>query len=134
MQTTPLEVVAAIILRQGRILCMQRKPHRYTYISEKYEFPGGKVEEDETLEQALRREIREELDMDIHIEAPLLTITHHYPDFALRMHTYVCHCQQEEPALHAHIAYRWATPGELLDMDWAAADLPIVERLLQAPL
>ena len=83
-----IEVVAAVIQHQNKILAVQRGPAKYAYISEKWEFPGGKMEADETEEQTIIREIREELDMQIEVKSKLLTVEHPYPDFHLTMHTY----------------------------------------------
>ncbi|WP_236622738.1 NUDIX domain-containing protein [Methanococcoides methylutens] len=70
------EVVAAIIMDDDRVLCVQRDHGKYDYISLKYEFPGGKIEPDETKEQALERELLEELDLNIEIEREFLTVNH----------------------------------------------------------
>jgi 8-oxo-dGTP diphosphatase len=124
-------VVAAIIINDGKILCMQRKASKYDYISFKYEFPGGKVEIGEGEEAALLREIREELDMPIEINRAFLKVNHQYPDFHLTMYSYLCSTSVKVPQLKEHVAYRWLSHHELLILDWAAADVPIVAKLLQ---
>lgn len=123
------QVVAAIIQRGDEILCLQRGPSKYDYISKKWEFPGGKVEPGESKEGALQREIQEELGMDIHILGPLLTVEYAYPDFKITMHALQCTVESPELTLHEHIAYTWLTAQELTTLDWAAADLPIVAQL-----
>ena len=123
------EVVAAIVIHQDKILCVQRGDGKYTYVSRKYEFPGGKVEPDETEEGALIREIKEELDMTITIENKLITVDHQYPDFQITMHTYLCSCENPTVTLSEHIDYKWLSKIELKSLDWAAADIPIVEKL-----
>jgi 8-oxo-dGTP diphosphatase len=123
------EVVAAIIQRGNEFLCLQRGPSKYDYISEKWEFPGGKVEAGETQEVALRREIQEELGMIIRVGRALLTVEHTYPDFKITMHGLQCTVESPELTLHEHIAYAWLTAPQLDTLDWAAADLPIVAKL-----
>ena len=126
-----IEVVAAVIQHQNKILAVQRGPAKYAYISEKWEFPGGKMEAEETEEQTIIREIREELDMQIAVKAKLLTVEHSYPDFHLTMHTYLCETEQSEPILTEHLAFRWLSIDQLEEIDWAGADVPIVEVLQQ---
>lgn len=124
-----IEVVAAIIMDQDMILCVQRGANRHPYISEKFEFPGGKVEEGETQENALVREIKEELDMDIIVNNFFLTVEHAYPDFSLIMHSFICFAKNNSVTLTEHIAYQWLNKDNLLGLDWAAADIPIVDKL-----
>jgi 8-oxo-dGTP diphosphatase len=123
------EVVAAVVVHQDKILCVQRGDGKYAYVSRKYEFPGGKVEPEETEEAALIREIKEELDMAISIENKLITVEHDYPDFHITMHTYLCSCENPKVTLSEHIDYKWLSQAELKSLDWAAADVPIVEKL-----
>ena len=125
-----IEVVAAIVLRGDTILCVQRGDNKFPYISRKYEFPGGKVEPGESREEAVKRELEEELNMKIEILKPFMTITHQYPDFHLTMHTFLCTSQTPTVTLTEHINYRWLTKNELRDLDWAEADLPIIEKLI----
>ena len=125
-----IEVVAAIITNNNRILCVQRSPSKYDYISLKYEFPGGKIELDESNEDALIREIKEELHLDIHVEKLFLTVSHKYPDFQLRMHSYICTCDNPALKLEVHVDYKWLSVEELDTLDWAAADTPIVQKLM----
>jgi len=120
-----ITVVAAVIEKQGKILCVQRGVSSLHYISEKWEFPGGKIELGETEEEALLREIKEELEMEIVVEKKIGTLTHQYPDFLLTMHAFHCTSKQE-PTLTEHIAFRWLNIRELKNIDWAAADVPVV--------
>ncbi len=124
-----IEVVAAIIIHNNRILCVQRGPNKYTYISKKFEFPGGKIEKGETYRTALIREIKEELKMDIETEEAFITVEHQYPDFHLTMHSYYCSCENSNLTLTEHIAYKWLQVDDLSNLDWAAADIPIVNKL-----
>jgi len=84
-----VEVVAAIIKFDNKFLCLQRGESTYDYVSLKYEFPGGKLEIGESRQQALIREIKEELDYAIQVEREFLTVEHQYPDFRLLMHSYL---------------------------------------------
>ena len=124
-----IEVVAGIIFYKDRILCCQRKTNKYPYLSEKWEFPGGKLEEGETREKALIREINEELEMEIKDLKFALTVVHQYEDFQLTMHTYFANSQKPKMKLNDHKDTVWATLEELDKFDWAAADIPIVEYI-----
>lgn len=126
-----IEVVAAIIIFNEKVLCVQRGPNKYEYISYKYEFPGGKVEEGEKFEDALIREIKEELELEIQIQDFFLTVTHSYPNFNLIMHSFICTCDDSTLCLTEHINFKWLSKFELSELDWAAADLPIVKKLMK---
>jgi len=125
-----IEVVAAVIRLEDKVLAVQRGDGRYAYVSRKFEFPGGKIENGESHRSAVLREIREELALEVEVEDFLMTVQHSYPDFELIMHCYACRTSQEQPVLHEHLAYRWCLTHELPSLDWAAADLPVVDRLL----
>ncbi len=124
-----IQVVAALIRDKNLFLCTQRNYHKHDYISYKYEFPGGKVEPGETESQALIREIKEELGLDIEVSDKYFTVDHVYPDFKLIMHSYLCQSHSAEIQLHEHVAYQWLAVNQFNELDWAAADLPIVESL-----
>jgi 8-oxo-dGTP diphosphatase len=125
-----IEVVAAIIYFENKILCVQRPKNKHLYISEKFEFPGGKIENGETKEDALKRELLEELDITLNIKDLFLTVEHRYPDFELKMHSFICEVKTQDLKLHEHIALEWLTLEELKKLDWAAADMPIVDKLV----
>lgn len=125
-----IEVVAAIILFNNKILCVQRGENKLEYISKKYEFPGGKMESGETKEETIKREILEELKMEIEVEKEFLTVTHQYPDFILTMHSFLCSCNNPQLTLTEHIDFKWLAKDELEHLDWAAADVPIMEKLI----
>ena len=127
-----VEVVAAVILQEGKMLCVQRPENTRKYISLKWEFPGGKVEVGESREEALVREIREELSVDIEVSEFLMTVEHTYPDFHLTMHVFGCVLNQGEITLNEHITLKWLSVDELDQLDWAAADVPVVKSLMQA--
>lgn len=125
-----IEVVAAIIQNNNQILCVQRGPSKYAYVSHKYEFPGGKVEAGETKEQAIIREIKEELHIDIINPQFYLTVEHTYPDFAIVMHSFLCVTETQQLTLTEHIDAKWLKNSELELLDWAEADVPIVKKLI----
>lgn len=125
-----IEVVAAVIVVDNRILCVQRGKNKYGYISYKYEFPGGKIEKKETPEQALLREIREELQMDITIQRPFLTVNHTYPDFKLTLQTYLCTSPNKELTLTEHIDAKWMPVDLIATLDWVEADIEVVDKIV----
>jgi 8-oxo-dGTP diphosphatase len=125
-----IEVVAGIIFFQDQVLCVQRPKNKLNYISKKFEFPGGKIEEGETKEEALRRELFEELNISTKIKSFYLTVVHEYPDFELTMHSFICEVETKELTLHEHIDQKWLPLKELTKLDWAAADIPIIDKLV----
>ena len=127
-----LEVVAAIIKYNDLILCMQRPVGKFDYVSLKFEFPGGKVEPGETNSQALMRELREEMAMktDITEEDYFMTVTHQYPDFEITMHSFICSVDSQEFIRKEHVDHKWLPVEELDTLDWAPADQPIVNALM----
>ncbi len=129
-----IEVVAAIILHKGKILCVKRGSSPYEYLAFKYEFPGGKVEQGETNEVALRREIHEELNLEIEINRHFMTVTHLYPHFEITLHSYLCSSKEDsiEMTLTEHVEYKWLYGKEIFSVEWAAADVSICESLLIA--
>ncbi|MCS4237657.1 8-oxo-dGTP diphosphatase [Myroides gitamensis] len=126
-----VEVVAAILMHNDEILCAQRAENKLEYISKKFEFPGGKIEAGETHQEALKRELQEELDINPEINELYLTVVHQYPDFELTMHSFVCKMPNRKITLKEHISYVWLKKEDFLELDWAAADLPIVYKMMQ---
>ena len=124
-----IEVVAAIIKVNNKFLCCQRNKNKYEYISKKYEFPGGKIEKNESKEEALKREIREELGLKIYIEKLVKTIEYSYPDFEIRMHCFLCSVDNFDIKLNDHISYRLMESDELHLLDWVPADLELINLL-----
>lgn len=125
-----VKVVAAVILHEGKILCALKGNHKYEYLSNKYEFPGGKVEQNETPEQAIAREIYEELNLDVGVKKHLITVTHEYPHFKIELITFLCETTTTNKLIiQEHKNIEWLSSSELLSLDWAAADLPIVNYL-----
>lgn len=125
-----VEVVAAIIKFGEQILCVQRPKNKLPYISEKYEFPGGKIEEGESNIEALARELSEELSITADIQSLFLTVVHNYPDFELTMHSFICKVASKDITLNEHIDSKWLTLDQMHSLDWAAADIPIVNKLI----
>lgn len=125
-----IEVVAAILCFEDEILCVQRPESKLPYISKKFEFPGGKIENGESNREALKRELFEELNITPQIENLYLSVNHIYPDFELTMHSFICIVESKEIILNEHISSQWLTRKELSKLDWAAADIPIVTKLI----
>jgi len=123
-----IQVACAIIEHDGLVLAAQRSSTMSLPL--KWEFPGGKVEPGESPNACLQREVREELDIDIRIIAPLPPSTHHYAEFSVTLHPFRCVIVAGEIKLHEHCAIRWLPPLEMPDLDWAAADLPVIEDYL----
>jgi 8-oxo-dGTP diphosphatase len=125
-----IEVVAGIIFYEDEILCVQRAKNKLQYISEKFEFPGGKIEQGETQIEALQRELLEELNISADIKSFYFTVVHEYPDFELTMHCYICEIDTKDITLNEHISLQWLNLNEIQNLDWAAADIPIVNKLV----
>lgn len=115
-----LEVVAAVIKKDEKIFCCQRGPKGECAF--KWEFPGGKIEPGETKEEALIREIKEELDCNINIEKFVTTINYEYNTFLLTMHIYLCSLKDNEPKLLEHRSSMWCNKEKLKDLNFAEAD------------
>lgn len=125
-----IEVVAAVIQNsEGLTLAVQRGANSKEYISEKWEFPGGKIEAGESRQEALHRELVEELKIKASIGELVTTVDHTYPDFRLIMHAYHCRILSGELTLTEHLEKKWLKKSELRSLDWAAADVPIVDLL-----
>lgn len=122
-----IEVVAAIIHDdEGRIFATQRG---YGDWKDWWEFPGGKMEPGETPEEALLREIWEELETRIVVERLVKTVEWDYPKFHLTMHCFLCHIESGHPVLLEHEAARWLKQGKLDDVNWLPADRIVVDEL-----
>ncbi|HIF9240749.1 TPA: (deoxy)nucleoside triphosphate pyrophosphohydrolase [Photobacterium damselae] len=129
MNKKQIEVVAAVLMNGGQFLAVQRGKSQLSYVSKKWEFPGGKVEAGETLVAAITRELEEELRITIAEPQFLLTVEHSYPDFDITMHCFVVDVPTRELELTEHLDSRWLNKEQLWDFDWAAADVPAVEML-----
>ena len=122
-----IEVVAAIIRKGDKIFATQRG---YGEWKDWWEFPGGKIEPGEAPEEALVREIREELSTEISVDEFLCTVEYDYPQFHLTMHCYICSLLTESLHLNEHEAARWLKNNELDSVKWLPADKIIVEQLI----
>jgi mutator protein MutT len=122
-------VVAAIIRRRPRLLISRRLSN--THLPGLWEFPGGKVQPSETQEQALRRELREELGIEAEVHDEVLATTHHYPEKTVELHFFECSIVSGEPSAIEVAEFRWVEPEELLDYEFPEADREIVARLME---
>ena len=121
-----LRVVAAVIHAEGKVFATQRGYGEY---KDGWEFPGGKIEVGETPEDAVRREIREELDTDISVEELIDTIEYDYPNFHLSMDCFWCEIVCGDLNLKEHEAARWLDKESLYIVDWLPADISIIEKI-----
>ncbi|MBQ6314137.1 MAG: 8-oxo-dGTP diphosphatase MutT [Mogibacterium sp.] len=121
-----IEVAAAIIIRDGRIFATQRGYGNYRH---KWEFPGGKLESGETGEQAIVREIREELEADISVGELFYTVDHDYPEFHVTMYCYLCTLKSDHLTLVEHEAAKWLGRDDIDSVDWLPSDLEVVDKL-----
>ena len=126
MALKQVKVVAAVVVRQGQILATQRG---YGDYENWWEFPGGKVESGETPEQALVREIHEELNAAIEVGDYLCTAEYDYPTFHLSMRCYLCRLVDEGFELLEHHAARWLDAATIDDVQWLPADVQVVEAI-----
>ena len=126
-----LQVSAGIVILNSKILCFQKGPSKFDYLSYKFEFPGGKIESKETAEEALIREFNEELNVDIsNFNIKRLTeLSYNYPDFSVTLYPFIVECEQFEFTLIEHVASKWLEPSDLWSVDWAEADKGIVKEL-----
>lgn len=125
-----INVVAAVIFKDDKVFATQRG---YGEFKDGWEFPGGKVESGESPEDALRREIREELEMEITVGDLIETIEYDYPAFHLSMKCFACTIAGGSPHLLEHEAAKWLTSMQLDSVDWLPADvtlIPKIERML----
>jgi len=124
------DIAAGVIWQNGRILIAQRPPHGL--LGGLWEFPGGKREPVETLEECLLREVREELRIEIQVEQLLMTVKHAYTHFRITLHAYQCRYLRGEPQAIGCSAWRWVRPQELADYAFPAANRTILQ-MLQVP-
>ena len=122
-----VEVVAAIIRdEEGCVFATQRG---YGEWKDWWEFPGGKMEAGETPEEALKREIQEELETEITVDEFLCTVEYDYPAFHLKMHCYLCSLLTEALHLNEHEAAKWLTKDDLNSVKWLPADMLVIDAL-----
>ncbi|MER2179747.1 MAG: (deoxy)nucleoside triphosphate pyrophosphohydrolase [Carnobacterium inhibens] len=125
-----INVVGAILVENGKILCTQRGEGKsLAYL---WEFPGGKIETGETPQEALIRELQEELMIEVEVQSEKFEETSYQYDFGLvNLTTFICFLRKGTPQLTEHIAVEWLAPKELNTLEWAPADIPAVEKLME---
>lgn len=122
-----INVVAAIILQNNKILATQRG---YGEFEGGWEFPGGKIEPDETPENAIIREISEELAIEIMVEKYITTVDYDYPNFHLHMQCFLCSVIQGDLTLLEHSDAKWLSKENLETVNWLPADIVVVQKLI----
>ncbi|WP_186757249.1 (deoxy)nucleoside triphosphate pyrophosphohydrolase [Echinicola salinicaeni] len=125
-----LKVTCAIIVQDGLVLAVQRS--KKMQMPQKWEFPGGKLEDGESEQECLIREIKEELHLDIMLGEKLPEVIHKYPDFKICLIPFIASIQSGELYLAEHQAYHWLPKAKLLELDWAEADVPVVKEFLKS--
>lgn len=125
-----INVVGAILIENGKILCAQRGEGKsLAYL---WEFPGGKIETGETPQEALIRELQEELMIEVEVQSEKFEETSYQYDFGLvTLTTFICFLKKGTPQLTEHIAVEWLALKELTTLEWAPADIPAVEKLME---
>lgn len=121
-----IEVVAAIIVKNNQVFATQRG---YGEFQGWWEFPGGKMEAGESPQEALKREIREELDAEIDVKELLETVEWDYPNFHLTMHCFICTMVSESMHLNEHEAAAWLSPDTLKTVKWLPADEGLLDKI-----
>ena len=121
-----IDVVAAIIMKGGKVFATQRGYRDY---KDWWEFPGGKIEPGETPEEALAREIREELHAEIRVGPLVDTVEYDYPKFHMVMRCFMCELISEEIELVEHEAARWLDAGDVWTVRWLPSDIEVIEKL-----
>lgn len=125
-----INVVGAILVENGKILCVQRGEGKsLAYL---WEFPGGKIEPGETPQEALIRELQEELLIEVDVQSEKFEETSYKYDFGLiNLTTFICFLKSGTPQLTEHIAVEWLAPKKLNTLEWAPADIPAVDKLME---
>ena len=121
-----IQVVAAIIQRDNQVLATQRG---YGDLKNGWEFPGGKIESGETEEQALKREIKEELNMQIEVGELFDVVEYDYPKFHLTMQCFLCKAISGEMVLNEHQSARWLDKTNIDSVEWLPADIELIAKL-----
>jgi 8-oxo-dGTP diphosphatase len=125
-----IPVTAAIILHNNQVLAARRAQHKH--MGGYWEFPGGKIETGETPEQSLARELLEEMGITVQVGGHFYTNQHDYGEKQIMLSAYFCNWSEGDLTLNDHDAIKWCVPKELLSLDWAPADIPIVQALVAA--
>ena len=128
MEKKHIKVAAALLFNNGKIFATKRGDSPYPYVAHKFEFPGGKIEAGERGEDAVKRELKEELDLDVEVGGLYACHTFEYPDFIITLSVYECEMRSEF-ILKEHESYAWIAPANLKEEEWAPADADIVGSL-----
>ena len=123
-----IQVAAALLFDNGKIFATKRGDSPYPYVAHKYEFPGGKIEQGESGEAAVARELKEELNMDAKVGGLFAKHTFEYPDFIITLSLYECEMLSNF-TLNEHESYAWISPKDLDENEWAPADADIIAGL-----
>lgn len=121
-----IRVVAAIIIDDGKVFATQRG---YGEFKDGWEFPGGKIDAGETPEEALIREIKEELETEVEVKELLDTVEYDYPNFHLSMDCFICKIKSGDLVLKEHEAAKWLSQDELDSVEWLPADIMLIEKI-----
>lgn len=124
-----IKVVGAVIEKNGKILCAQRGQDKS--LAGLWEFPGGKIEQNETPQQALEREIKEELLCKVSIKNKIITASYEYDFGIVELTTFFCELIKGEPKLTEHESIKWLPISELSTLEWAPADIPTIDALVK---
>src|ERR1700690_1224337 len=124
-----LQVACAIIEIGGKVLCTQRSASMSMPL--KWEFPGGKINEEERPEECLKRELHEELGIEASVGQAYPTTTHHYSSFSVTLYPFICEIISGKITLHEHRAMVWLPEEQLHTLDWAEADWPVIKECLR---
>ncbi len=123
-----IQVAAALLFDRGKVFAAKRGDSPYPYVAHKYEFPGGKIEAGESGEDAVKRELLEELNLTVEVGGLYAKLTYTYPDFIITLSLYEC-TMTSDFQLKEHESYSWISPKDLRAEEWAPADADIVESL-----
>lgn len=123
-----IQVAAALLFQNGKIFAAKRGASPFPYVAHKYEFPGGKIENGERGEEAVKRELKEELNMEIKVGGLYACHTFEYPDFIITLSLFECEMLSDF-LLKEHESYAWISPVDLKEEEWAPADTEILAGL-----
>ncbi|MGV2927087.1 (deoxy)nucleoside triphosphate pyrophosphohydrolase [Macrococcus capreoli] len=124
-----IKVVGAVIQKDGKILCAQRNEN--TSLPLLWEFPGGKIEENELPEDALKRELLEEMQCEIEVGEKVITTVHEYDFAIIELTTFYAVMKNDHIVLEEHADMKWLSPKELNALEWAPADIEAVEKIVK---
>ncbi len=128
-----IEVVGAIIIEKGKLLSAKRGDAKNPEVAYRYEFVGGKIEPNESKENAVKREVFEEMDMQIEVLSPFMTVVYRYALYEVTLHTFLCR-RLSDFKVKEHVRADWFSAEELTYENWAPADEPILRALVEQKL